>query len=348
MKQKELQKLLAQFEPRIRKAFAASIAEITSKVVLQEVIAALQAGLIEQAVEALHIEPAAFSALAAEQKAAFVAGGETGVAEMPRTPEGRRLIVRFDANHALAEQWMATKAAEKIALLVAEQREVARTVLVAGLQEGNNPLVTALDLIGRIDPQTGRRTGGIIGLSQPQAQWVLNARRELTTLELMEQYFERTRRDRRYDGVVRDAIKEGRTLTDDELARLLGRYSDRLLQTRGEAIARTESLGALHAGNRNAYEQAISAGNLREADIIRVWDATGDAKVRPSHRELDGVQVGFNEPYKDTPEGPLMFPGDPDGPPSEIINCRCNELYRIDFLGRARRLHQRMVAEGVA
>lgn len=348
MKQKDLKRLLADFEPKIRDAFLASIAEIVSKVVLQQVVGALEAGAVEEAIDLLHIEPAAFSAFQDATKGAFDAGGAQAVTEMPRAPEGQRLLVRFDARHSLAEEWVLTKAAEKITLLVEEQKEVARLVIVEGLQEGNNPLTTALDLVGRIDPQSGRRTGGLLGLSEPQTKWVLNARKELTDPELMAGYFKRTRRDRRYDGLVRDAMNGGRGLTDEELARVLGRYSDRLLQTRGEAVARTETLGALHAGNRNAYEQAIAAGNLRESDIIRVWDSTGDAKVRSSHRDLNGAQAGMNDPYKTFPDGSrLMFPGDPDAPPEEIINCRCNELYRIDFLGRAQRLAGRLRAEEV-
>jgi hypothetical protein len=41
---------------------------------------------------------------------------------------------------------------------------------------------------------------------------------------------------------------------------------------------------------------------------------------------MDGQERGLNEPF-DSPSGAqLMYPGDPDAPAEEVINCRCAVL----------------------
>src|SRR5699024_7431465 len=110
-------------------------------------------------------------------------------------------------------------------------------------QLGLHPRATALDLVGRVGP-TGRREGGVVGLNRPQARAVANARLALSSgdPEHMRDYLQLQRRDRRYDHIVRRRIEAGQPLNERELGTILARYEDRLLQTRGETIARTETI----------------------------------------------------------------------------------------------------------
>lgn len=350
MRQKDFEKLLKQFEPAIQRAFLASISEIISKVVLRDVVAQLAAGNLEAAITALHIEPAAYEAFRAARGEAYLAGGQAGVVSMPKPPGQPALLVRFDARSPGAERWLGTLSSELITGITNEEITSIRGVLVEAMERGQNPNSTALDLVGRINPQTGRREGGLLGLSAPQKEAVSRAREELSDPALMNRYFGRTLRDRRYDAVVRAAMAEGRPLTQKEMDNILGRYSDRLLRLRGETVGRTEAMSALHGGNRQAYLQAIESGALRAEEVTRFWDDTGDKKVRHSHRELAATTsaspIGINEPYISPLTGePIWYPGDPDAPAAERINCRCNEIYRVDFIGRARREAARLRAE---
>ena len=53
-----------------------------------------------------------------------------------------------------------------------------------------------------------------------------------------------------------------------------------------------------------------------------MWQTMGDDRVRPTHEEADGQIVGPGEPFQ-VGDASLMGPGDPDGPPEEVENCRC-------------------------
>lgn len=83
---------------------------------------------------------------------------------------------------------------------------------------------------------------------------------------------------------------------------------------RAARIARTES-GI--AGNSGIHEGMVQAG-VKE----KRWISSRDAKVRDTHIVADGQQVGIDEPF-DVGGTLLDYPGDPNGPPEEIINCRC-------------------------
>ena len=54
-------------------------------------------------------------------------------------------------------------------------------------------------------------------------------------------------------------------------------------------------------------------------EIQKEWVCTHDDRTRPSHLELDGERRDLDEEFSNG----LQYPGDPDGDPSEVYNCRC-------------------------
>ena len=94
-------------------------------------------------------------------------------------------------------------------------------------------------------------------------------------------------------------------------------------RNRAETVARTETIGATNAG---AYASSVAMSEvIGEEDPEKVWLATDDSRTRHSHREADGQRVPLSSPF--TVGGfNLTFPGDPSGPPQEVINCRCTIL----------------------
>lgn len=210
---------------------------------------------------------------------------------------------------------------------------MARGAIRKGIEDGRNPRSVALDLVGRINPATKAREGGFIGLTRAQQGYAENARDELRQLDRA--YLDRGLRDKRFDRSVLAAIKAGKPLSETEITRIVGRYSDRLLEFRGDAIARTESLNALRAGRHEGHLQVLDSGKVQNDQIERVWDTTIDGRQRDDHAAMNGQTVmGLFEPFTAPDGSRLMFPGDTSlgAGADQVINCRCFASIRIDFL----------------
>ncbi len=65
------------------------------------------------------------------------------------------------------------------------------------------------------------------------------------------------------------------------------------------------------------------------ANGLVVHNSTMDARTRHTHDVADGQTVSFTDPFI-VGGFPLAFPGDPTGPPSETVNCRCGSLAVFD------------------
>lgn len=89
---------------------------------------------------------------------------------------------------------------------------------------------------------------------------------------------------------------------------------------RAEAVARTETVGAQSAASLDAAK--AQADILGEDDLQKVWICTIDSRTRPSHFAADGQRVALSTPFR-VGTAELEHPGDPAGPPGEVINCRC-------------------------
>ena len=100
--------------------------------------------------------------------------------------------------------------------------------------------------------------------------------------------------------------------------------------------ARTAMTSAHSLGKLKGYERAAGMG----IDVEKQWLAALDSRTRGSHRHLDGEVVELDAEFSNG----LKYPGDPDGPASEVYNCRCtlvpviggveyDEVERADRLG---------------
>lgn len=91
---------------------------------------------------------------------------------------------------------------------------------------------------------------------------------------------------------------------------------------RATVVARTETIGALNGSRADVF--AIIADDSDE-QLYSMWLATDDARTRHTHNEAEGQRVPVGQPFI-VGGFELRFPGDPLGPPQEIINCRCVSL----------------------
>lgn len=328
--------LIDRFAPELKAAFLEAIDDITSSADLGRIVRQIEAGNIEGALRAVNLDPAAFRPLDIAMARAYDAGGTFGASTMPafRDGEGQRLVIRFDARNPRAEDWIATRSSELVTEIVQDQRTAIRAALTEGLKAGQNPRQVALDIVGRIDPKTGKRTGGVVGLTSQQEEFARNYRAELLSGDpaRMRNALTRALRDKRFDGQVLKAIEAGAPLDRSTADTLVTRYRASLLRFRGEAIGRTEALTTLHAAQDEAYQQAVDKGAVDRSALTKIWRDSGDSRVRHTHRVMHGQKVRFDQSFESPSGARLKFPGDPAAPAAEIIHCRCYLEMKVDFL----------------
>ena len=86
--------------------------------------------------------------------------------------------------------------------------------------------------------------------------------------------------------------------------------------------ARTAVTGAQNAGRMDSYAAAEKMG----IKLKKEWLATLDGRTRHSHAMLDGEKIDQDKKFSNG----CRFPGDPQGQPSEIYNCRCTLIAVLD------------------
>ena len=326
--------LLERYGRSVADAFLRAVDTIRSGVELQRLTAAIEAGQIEEALEALHIDPAAFNEVADRLRDAQTAAGRTTAEAMPqRTPNGTALVVRYDGRNPEAERAASSQGSRLITGLTTEARENAARFISAGLSRGANPRVVALDLVGRVSRVTGKRVGGIIGLSTPQTEYVASAREELRSADpaLLKNYLDRKRRDKRFDRSVTKAIREGRPMDAEVAARAAQAYENRLLLQRGEVIGQHETFAALETSKEQAFRQAVDAGKVSASAVTKTWRHFTVRQFRDQHLAINGQKVGLMGLFV-MPDGTTMrHPHDPDAPIRHTAGCRCQADYEIDF-----------------
>lgn len=322
---------------RLKQAFYRAVQSVRDSAKLAQLERLIAANDVDGLFRALGLDSSEFAPLSNAIRDGYVLGADFTSEQLTPIPtqDGGNGAFRFDVNNPEAWQWAATHSSRLVTELVEGQRNLLRNVLSEAVEAGQNPRATALSIVGRVDKTSGQRVGGFIGLTEQQGQWVMNARRELETLN--PNYLNRQLRDKRFDSTVRKAIKDEKPLKQSEIANIITRMQARAERYRGEVIGRTESLNALRAGQQAAISQAMERSNTPASAVTKEWDATGDARTREDHLLMEDVKVKFNQPFRFPSGGLAMYPGDSslNAPASDIIQCRCIVNYRVDFIGMA-------------
>jgi len=330
-----IEELLATYDERLRLAFLSAVDDIRNAIILRVIVERLEKGDVAGAIEAMHLDADAFAKLELAIAEAYNAGGAATVENLPwvTDPEGNRVVFRFGVRNPEAEAWLRDHSSTLVTRIVDDQREAIRTALTEGLSVGQNPRQTALDVVGRVSRATNRREGGVIGLTTAQARYVARARQELLSGEpdQLRNYLTRGRRDKRFDRTVTASLRSGKPITAEIVNRIVGRYSDRLLELRGEMLARTETMTALGKSRDDAIRQQIAAGKIVVEDVTKVWRSAGDSRVRHTHRIFSGKIAPMDGFFQSPSGATLRYPGDPQAPASETVGCRCWMEYKIDY-----------------
>ena len=304
-------RLLDQTWPGVRSEFVAAMRQARAGVDMRVLEAAIARGDVDAAFRALRFDAADLFKTDTAITAALAAGGNYQMGAFQyatrRAPIANRVVQSFGGRNERAERIARDLGSRLVTEVIDDTRVLIAQTIRGGLEAGNNPRRTALDIGGRI--VNGKRQGGLVGLDSRRAGWVQNYRAKL--------------------------LAEGRP--QSQIDRMAQRYSNKLLRQRGETIARTETLKALNAGRQEALDQLIENPNndIQAQDVTRKWDASGDARTRPSHAAADGQVMSQGEAFI-VGGFALMYPGDTSlgAPGEEVINCRCYMSPEIDFFAR--------------
>lgn len=121
---------------------------------------------------------------------------------------------------------------------------------------------------------------------------------------------------------IRKTIADGLAaqLTNAQIAENISAIANGPISaSRAATIARTE----VHTAANAAQFEMVEAVGVK---MNREWLSTNDDRVREDHDEADGQVVGPGDDF-DVGGETLRYPGDPDGSPHNIINCRCTVAY---------------------
>lgn len=116
---------------------------------------------------------------------------------------------------------------------------------------------------------------------------------------------------------VQSALTQG-LLQGESMPKIANRLAKSVGQKNMNAAirdARTMTTGAENAGRIDSYNRAQEMG----IEVKARWMATLDNRTRHSHALMDGEVIGEDGTFSNG----CKFPGDPDGDPEEVYNCRC-------------------------
>jgi SPP1 gp7 family putative phage head morphogenesis protein len=111
--------------------------------------------------------------------------------------------------------------------------------------------------------------------------------------------------------ILNVAITEGWSI--DETVKEIEKKGTEVNRKRARVIVRTESVRAMNYG-------AMVGAEKSRLVMEKVWITAKDERVRGSHRRLEGKRADMDEIFEGSS---LKFPGDPDAPAKEVVNCRC-------------------------
>jgi SPP1 gp7 family putative phage head morphogenesis protein len=118
---------------------------------------------------------------------------------------------------------------------------------------------------------------------------------------------------------LKQSLLEG-FLAGESESKLAERVNDVMTlakRQRAQTIARTETFSVVNQAHIETYR--MNGVEWKE------WLTAGDERVRDMHVAADG-QITKLDDYFNVGGEYLMYPGDPNGSPENIINCRCVSL----------------------
>lgn len=329
---KQFLQQIEKLSPGLASEFLTAVHNIRMSITLRALTMGVGRGS-DEIIRMLRLDDESFASLLLKRGDLFQSGAVDQVRDLMLTaPKAyRRRSYTFDRNKQNAVEILRRDGAMMVREVVEGTKEAIRLVMLDGVENRRTPKQIALDLAGRLNRATGRREGGIIGLTARQAQYVMSVREKLENLDM--DYFKHTKRFKASDSVVRRHMKEGKPIPKADIERLVRRYADGLLKYRAETIAATETKSAYEMGRFEGFEQMVDTLGVPSRALKLAWIALPGDKTRDSHCHLHGRTVVPGAPFTTIHGNRMRFPGDTayGAGPEDRINCRCTFELKVDW-----------------
>jgi hypothetical protein len=267
----DIDRLAASLEPALARAFLAAMATLQASIDLPLLVAAIRTGSLDAIRKALNsiTIPASLMNAVTVVNQVFQRAYVASIAALPGAP----ITLDFAIVNPLASTAARKMGAWLVTQVSAETKAGIRALIARSFADGLPPVKTA------------RLIRDMIGITERQAQAVLNAR----------------------------AAWSAAGLSADAIERKAKAYAAKLLRQRGMLIARTESIQAANLGQLSAWQQAAKDGLIQPGRTRRIWHAAAGDRTCPLCKALNQTTVPFAEPW---PFGKMAPPRHPA--------CRCS------------------------
>ena len=304
-----MERRAAGLSPELRTAILRAFAFLRDRLKPADLERLIQSGDVEAAIRRTltdEILQRAFQPVRARIRQGTVDAAKANLRYVPAPPE-RLVGIAFDVLDPRVLTAIRTIESGAIGVLQGEVRETFRAAITEGIRAGVHPR------------QVARGLRDSIGLTPHQEGIIGNFRRALAegdyakalTYEL---------RDKRFDPTLRRLLREERTLTATQVQDLTAAYRRKFVARNAETLSRTAALEAQRVGQQLAWKEARASGALGGGEVVKVWVATLDDRVRPEHEIMHHAEAPLEGRYHNGD----AYPG--EGSP---WNCRCTEVYRV-------------------
>jgi len=233
--------------------------------------------------------------------------------------QARRLVAKagltgsLDITNSLAVEYLANDLPELIKEINADQAAAVQSILLDGINGGMD------------GPEIARRIKNVVGLTQAQAQWVLNFKQQLEDGVNGDFTPVDERRLSAVDAQMAQDEMDAVETNPDVVNLLVGNYAASLTAKRAMDISVSEIHSAFIQGQHQLWLKAKDLGYLDPNITRRHWLGTHMENERQAHLDTEDMNepdgVGLEEPF-DTPVGDVMNPGD-SGDDGFDDNCHC-------------------------
>lgn len=325
--QRRLDAMIAGRIPRASRKFVGAGTRnvpLVGEATLQQALAAQDWDLVN---DALGYTSARLAPLSMEIGSMFTDFGALTSQSFPEMRDqirGIRAKPEFDPASPRAVAYIRRNHEEIVSRLRTGQTNALTWVLEDGFQRGQSIAAIARRIVGKVDPNTRTRTGGLVGLNRPQQAALAKAAEELADPAQMMKFTHRAGVSGTQIAEIRRLRGERRALSPTAQRRYLESYRNAMLLRRGRTIAETELTLAANLAEEEAVLQL--AQQFPGEAVYKRWRTRRDDRVRPTHRELEGVTIPVSENF-DVGGYPARTPGSWDLPVHERVRCRCRLAY---------------------